>query len=72
MEVSLAGMRSKSRKSGTICIPNRKNGRLYRGRTLMVNASIMDLEYKPTNSPWLIDLDLPKKPQRESEKSMEC
>jgi hypothetical protein len=38
----------------------------------MVNASIMDLEYKSTNSPWLIDLDLPKKPQQESEKSMEC
>lgn len=27
--------------------------------TLMVNASIMNLGYKPTNSPWLIELDLP-------------
>ena len=26
--------------------------------TLMVNASIMDVRYKPWNGPWLVDLDL--------------
>jgi hypothetical protein len=28
--------------------------------TLMVNASIMTLTYKPWNSPWLVDMDLMK------------
>lgn len=28
--------------------------------TVMINAAIMDVSYQPTNSPWLIDLDLPK------------
>jgi hypothetical protein len=28
--------------------------------TLMVNASIMTLSYKPWNSPWLVDMDLEK------------
>jgi len=28
--------------------------------TLMVNASIMTLTYKPLQGPWLIDMDLPK------------
>jgi len=27
--------------------------------TLMVNAAIMNLSYRPTNAPWLIDIDLP-------------
>jgi hypothetical protein len=27
--------------------------------TLMVNAAIMTLGYKPTNAPWLVDLELP-------------
>ena len=27
--------------------------------TLFVNASIMDLEYRPTNAPWLVDVMLP-------------
>lgn len=25
----------------------------------MVNASIMDVEYEPSNLPWIIDVDLP-------------
>ena len=34
---------------------------VQRGKhTLLVNAAILDLDYKPTNSPWVIDLDLPK------------
>lgn len=28
--------------------------------TLMVNASIMNVRYKPWNAPWLVDLDLEK------------
>jgi hypothetical protein len=28
--------------------------------TLMVNASIMTLTYKPWQGPWLVDMDLPK------------
>lgn len=28
--------------------------------TLMVNAAIMNLQYRPTNSPWLVDLELPR------------
>jgi predicted MPP superfamily phosphohydrolase len=28
--------------------------------TLMVNAAIMNLHYRPTNAPWLVDLDLPR------------
>lgn len=31
-----------------------------RGReTLLVNAAIMDVEYKPVNAPWLVEVDLP-------------
>ena len=28
-------------------------------QTLLVNAAIMDIDYEPTNAPWLVDLDLP-------------
>lgn len=28
--------------------------------TLLVNASIMDLRYKPRQLPWVVDLELPK------------
>lgn len=27
--------------------------------TLFVNAAIMDVNYKPVNAPWMVDLDLP-------------
>lgn len=30
----------------------------YGKETLMVNASIMTLTYKPWNGPWLVDMDL--------------
>lgn len=29
--------------------------------TLFVNASIMDVRYRPTNAPWVVDIDLPVK-----------
>jgi len=41
--------------------PEPKEWKIMPGKeTIMVNAAIMDLAYKPTHSPWLIDLDLPK------------
>jgi hypothetical protein len=41
--------------------PGAKRWKIREGKeTLLVNASIMDLGYKPTNSPWIIDLDLEK------------
>lgn len=27
--------------------------------TLFVNASIMDVRYRPINAPWVVDLNLP-------------
>lgn len=27
--------------------------------TLFVNASIMNVHYRPVNAPWIVDLDLP-------------
>lgn len=32
----------------------------YGEETLMINAAIMNLQYKPTNAPWLVELDLPR------------
>ena len=29
--------------------------------TLFVNASIMNVNYRPVNAPWIVDLDLPMK-----------
>jgi len=39
-----------------------RDGRgLHRGEeTVLVNAAIMDVWYKPTNAPWLIDMELPR------------
>jgi hypothetical protein len=39
--------------------PEAKRWKVRPGKeTIMINAAIMDLSYQPTNSPWLIDLDL--------------
>jgi len=41
--------------------PDSNDGPIGFGKeTLMVNAAIMNLSYRPTNAPWLIDLDLPR------------
>ncbi|KAL5329396.1 hypothetical protein ACEPPN_002908 [Leptodophora sp. 'Broadleaf-Isolate-01'] len=41
--------------------PTSSNGPARFGKaTLMVNAAIMNLRYRPTNAPWLVDLDLPQ------------
>lgn len=37
---------------------------LKRGEdTLLINAAIMDVRYVPRNAPWLVELDLPKRPE---------
>ncbi|CAD6447085.1 4889d4bb-490d-48e6-8ba8-93793c0c0c19-CDS [Sclerotinia trifoliorum] len=36
-------------------------------QTLMVNASIMDVRYRPVNKPWFVELDLPRAKMGESE-----
>ena len=28
--------------------------------TLFVNAAVMDVDYRPVNAPWVVDLDLPR------------
>ena len=37
------------------------NGLVWGEETLFVNASIMDVHYKPINAPFVVDLDLPKR-----------
>jgi len=35
--------------------------KLRRGeQTVLVNAAIMDVKYKPVNAPWIVEIDLPK------------
>lgn len=42
--------------------------RLEQGRqTLFVNAAIMDIRYRPTQLPWVVDLDLPKSETQHAE-----
>lgn len=44
----------------TNAYPEKSNQPVSFGKeTLMVNASIMNVHYKPTNSPWIVDLELP-------------
>lgn len=33
--------------------------------TLFVNASVVTIEYEPSNAPWLVDIDLPRAPEGE-------
>ena len=35
-------------------------GLIFGEETLLVNAAIMNRQYRPVQSPWLVDLDLPK------------
>jgi len=45
----------------TNCYPAAGNFPLNYGKeSLMVNAAIMNVSYKPANAPWLVDLDLPR------------
>lgn len=49
--------------SQTVAVDISKEGALsieHGKETLMVNASIMTLQYDPRNSPWLVDMDLEK------------
>ncbi|EME50213.1 hypothetical protein DOTSEDRAFT_41347 [Dothistroma septosporum NZE10] len=46
---------------GAFVDASRTGNALHRGQeTLMVNASIMNVRYRPANAPWLVDLDLPR------------
>ncbi len=40
---------------------SRESGRPLRfgEETLLVNASIMDVQYNPVNAPWVVDIELP-------------
>jgi hypothetical protein len=50
-----------AQRAATIDISQSGEAAVEFGReTLMVNASIMTLTYKPWNAPWLVDLDLEK------------
>ncbi|KNG50208.1 phosphodiesterase alkaline phosphatase d [Stemphylium lycopersici] len=51
--------KSKAERAVTVNISQGSDAAVEFGKeTLMVNASIMDVRYKPWNGPWLVDLDL--------------
>lgn len=41
---------------------------IYGGTTLLINAAIMDVWYKPVNAPWVVDLDLPLRAEPDGHK----
>ena len=46
-------------RAARVDIRESSNAAIDHGKeTLMVNASIMTVTYKPRNAPWLVDLDL--------------
>jgi len=50
---------ARERRAATVDIGEGSDTAVEFGReTLMVNASIMSVTYKPWNAPWLVDLDL--------------
>jgi hypothetical protein len=50
-----------SKKERFNTYPDPKEWKLIHGKeTVMINASIMNVKYKPANAPWIVDLDLPK------------
>lgn len=58
---TLIGADAIERQSSHPKIPQLTNWPVEFGKqTLMINAAIMDLEYKPTNAPWLVNLELPR------------
>ena len=49
------------RRGAFIDMSAARGGGLKRGEeTLMVNAAIMNVMYRPNNAPWIVDIDLPK------------
>ena len=38
-----------------------KNSLSFGKETAFINAAIMDVNYRPVNAPWVVDLDLPSK-----------
>ena len=53
--------REKMLENRSACLPFSANGEplVFGEETVFVNASIMNLRYRPVNAPWLVDLDLP-------------
>jgi hypothetical protein len=61
VEVQVDGDKMAQERAVEIDISHEGGQELEFGKeTLMVNASIMTLTYKPLQEPWLVDLDLPK------------
>ena len=53
--VSPPEMQREKKGAGDVTSVSVEKGR----ETLFVNASIMDVEYRPVNAPWVVDLELP-------------
>jgi len=57
--VPVDGEMAKQERAATVDISQDSNTAVEFGKqTLMVNASIMNVRYRPWNAPWLVDLDL--------------
>jgi Icc-related predicted phosphoesterase len=57
--VSFDHIATRERRAATVDISQDSNTAVEFGKeTLMVNASIMSVTYKPWGAPWLVDLDL--------------
>lgn len=51
----------KKRRAAYVDVSNSSDEPLKFGKeTLTINASVVDVEYEPENSAWLVNLDLPK------------
>ena len=57
--IEVDGDRMKDERAAYVNISHTGNNPVVFGReTLMVNASIMSVRYKPVQGPWLVDMDL--------------
>lgn len=54
---AISGRRQLSNSFPSAMMPVIENGK----HTLLVNAALMTIRYRPTNAPWLVDLDLQNK-----------
>lgn len=62
----------KQKKDESVCYPKPVKRKVEFGKeTLMVNAAIMNVQYRPVNSPWLVDLELPLEMELPSEMEWE-
>jgi hypothetical protein len=62
--VGVDEQRMKNERAAFVDISHGGDNAIEFGReTLMVNASIMSVRYKPSQGPWLVDMDLVKAPE---------